>query len=35
MLQAARKLLYGEIAIASGSDITAISEKMDEALGQE
>lgn len=35
MLQAARKLLYGEIAVASGNDYADICEKMDASLGQE
>lgn len=34
MLQAARKLLYGELAVATDTDYTAMCEKMDGLLGQ-
>lgn len=34
MLQAARKLLYGELAVATDTDYTAMCERMDGLLGQ-
>lgn len=34
MLQAARKLLYGEISVALGKDFHEMSDEMDEYLGQ-
>ena len=34
MLQAARKLLYGELAVATDTDYTQMCEKMDALLGQ-